>query len=360
MPAAGPVTGLFPPQERDLNLPTEGHLSTHAAEKVVIEAATGSFDTAASKLNHDWATTLDGKQVQRWSERIGGNAVARREQELQKMKKPNYQPPCKANEHELLVVGLDGGRVQTRQKSEDGTRWREDKVVTVSSYICGTHTKDAEPQKLVTSHLATMEGVDHFGRLARLEAERRGIRNAQQVLVMGDGATWIDGVAEKHFPHAVRIVDWYHATEHLSDAAKAVHPLKETESKELAKRWETMLWNGEFDTLLDGLRAESAKVGDPPKSVPTNDPRQILRTTVGYFETRRDKMDYPTYRKNGWPIGSGTVESGVKLYNKRVKGTEQFWNPDGAEAILQLRSEWLNDPTDIHYRLWPPPRRKAA
>ena len=51
-------------------------MSTHAAERVVIEAATGAFDTAALKLNHDWGTTLDGKQVQRWSERIGANAVA--------------------------------------------------------------------------------------------------------------------------------------------------------------------------------------------------------------------------------------------------------------------------------------------
>src|ERR1700690_370894 len=118
MPVAGPVTGLFPPQRRDLNLPTEGHLSTHAAEKVVIEAATDTFDSVALKLNHDWGTTLDGKQVQRWSERIGANAVKRREQELRLLEKKNVLPPCKANEHQVLVIGLDGGRVQTRLKNE--------------------------------------------------------------------------------------------------------------------------------------------------------------------------------------------------------------------------------------------------
>ena len=206
---------------RDLNLPTEGHLSTHAAEKVVIEAATGAFDTAAIKLNHDWGTTLDGKQVQRWSERIGTHAVERRERELIALEKRNVIPPCKANEHELLVIGMDGGRVQTTVKNQDGTRWREDKVVTVTSYVSGTKTRGGEPQKLVSSHLATMQAVEKFGRLARLEAERRGIRQAQQVIVMGDGAPWIDGVADKHFPSAQRIVDWYHAVEHLNEAAKA-------------------------------------------------------------------------------------------------------------------------------------------
>jgi hypothetical protein len=54
------------------------------------------------------------------------------------------------------------------------------------------------------------------------------------------------------------------------------------------------------------------------------------------------------------------TESGVKLYNKRVKGAEQFWTIQGVESILQLRSEWLNDPEALHHRLWPTPNRLAA
>jgi hypothetical protein len=354
------VTGLFPPQQRDFNLPTEGNLSTHAAERIAIEVATGTFDTAALKLNHDWGTTLDGKQMQRWSERMGDNAVERRDQELRLLEEKNILPPCKANEHQLLVVGLDGGRVQTRLKNEDGTRWREDKVATVTSYISGKNTRDNEPQKLVSSHLATTELVGKFGRLARLEAERRGIRNADQVIVMGDGAAWIDGVADRHFPSAVRIVDWYHAVEHLNDAAKASCPHSEPDAKALSKSWETRLWEGQLDQLMSELREQSARIGPPPDDARANDPREVLRKAVGYFANHRNEMDYPAYRRNGWPIGSGVTESGVKLYNKRVKGTEQFWNLDGVEAVLQLRSEWLNNPTGLHQRLWPEPKTSAA
>jgi hypothetical protein len=354
------VTGLFPPQKRDLNLPVEGHLSTHAAEKIVIESATGAFDTAALKLNLDWGTTLDGKQVQRWSERIGDHAVDRREQQLQELEQDNILPPCKANEHQVLVVGLDGGRVQTRLKNEDGTRYREDKVATVTSYISGENTTDHQPQKLVSSHLATMEPVGKFGRLARLEAERRGIRNAQQVIVMGDGAAWIDGVADRHFPAAVRIVDWYHATEYLHAAAKAVHLNNPADAKALSTDWKNKLWEGQFDSLMSSLREKAEKLGAPPDDASANDPREILRKTTGYFENHRQQMDYPHYRSQGWPIGSGVTESGVKLYNKRVKGTEQFWNFNGAEAILQLRSEWLNEPTGLHHRLWPTLKKVAA
>lgn len=326
----------------------------------MIEAATGAFDTAALKLNHDWGATLDGKQVQRWSRRIGARAVARREEALRLMEKKNVLPPCKANAHQLLVVGMDGGRVQTRLKNQDGTRWREDKVATVTSYVGGRNTPDREPQKLVSSHLATMEPAEKFGRLTRLEAERRGVRNAGQVIVMGDGAAWIDALADRHFPSAARIVDWYHAVERLHEAARASCPQSEADARALYKRWENPLWEGRLDELISSLREQNAAIGPLPDDAAANDPREVLRKTAGYFENHRDEMDYPTYRRNGWPIGSGVTESGVKLYNKRVKGTEQFWNPDGAEAILQLRSEWLNDPTGLHQRLWPAPKKPAA
>jgi hypothetical protein len=326
---------------------------------VAIEVATVPFDTAALKINHDWGTTLDGKQLQRWGERIGTHVVRRREEALHRFEKKNILPACKHNEHEILAIGMDGGRVQKRLKNQDGTRWSEDKVLTITSYLKGDGG-DIEPRKLVSSYLATMEHAEKFGRLARLESERRGIRNAAQVIVLGDGAAWIDTVAQEHFACAERIVDWYHAAEHLHEAARARHANDELKQSELAERLKSLLWDGAFDALMDELRELSAWAGTPPGDATASDPRKIMSTTIGYFEKRREQMDYPRYRKNGWPIGSGVTEAGVKLFNKRVKGTEQFWNEAGVEAILSLRSEWLNDPEGLHHRLWPTPTKIAA
>ena len=50
------------------------------------------------------------------------------------------------------------------------------------------------------------------------------------------------------------------------------------------------------------------------------------------------------YRKQGLPVSSSMVESLIKEINYRVKGTEKFWdNPEGAEAILQVRAALLSD-----------------
>ena len=54
-------------------------------------------------------------------------------------------------------------------------------------------------------------------------------------------------------------------------------------------------------------------------------------------------MDYPRYRQQGLPWTSSHVESTVKLFNRRVKGSEKFWGEPGAEAILQLRAAFLSE-----------------
>ena len=55
-------------------------------------------------------------------------------------------------------------------------------------------------------------------------------------------------------------------------------------------------------------------------------------------------MNYADYRRQGLPVTSSAVESLIKEFNYRVKGTEKFWdNPEGAEAILQVRAAVLSD-----------------
>jgi hypothetical protein len=354
------VTGLFPPQDRDLQLPTEGSLSPHAALRVCTEVATVCFQTAARKINQDWDTHFDPRQIQRWSERVGDRLVDERGHALELMQKNHVLPPSKLNEHELLVIGVDGGRVQNRAKNQDDSHWCENKVLTVTSYLKGDGTDAYPPEKLISSYLATMQHAEGFGRLARLEAERRGIRRARQTILMGDGAAWIDTIADNHFPYAVRIVDWYHASEHLCDVAKAVYPNDGSRQTELWAGLKSLLWEGKFDVLMDKLRSLSETAGRPPAVCMETDPRKVLLRNHGYFERHRQRMDYPRYRRNGWPTGSGVVESGVKLFNKRVKGTEQFWSTRGVESVMALRAGWLSEETEFYHQLYARPNKWAA
>lgn len=306
------------------------------------EAATQSFDNAARALNLDWGTGFDGKQIQRWGEALGQTLVEARARELERFQ-AGIMPKSPENEHELLVIGGDGGRVQTREKNpETGSRWKEDKVLTITSCLKGDGV-DRPPQKLLTTCLATMEDARTFGELARLEAEKRGIRKAVQVIGIHDGGNWIDPLWEQHFGCHPRILDYYHAAEHLHEVARAEFPADSSSAEALAEQLVTLLWEGKIDPLLSALRELSAQAGAPLETDGPSHPRRVLASNVGYFQKHRNHTDYPTYRCKGWPIGSGITESGVKLFGKRVKGTEQFWNVQGAQAILALRSLWLSE-----------------
>jgi hypothetical protein len=61
------------------------------------------------------------------------------------------------------------------------------------------------------------------------------------------------------------------------------------------------------------------------------------------LENNQPRMDYPCYRRQGLPIITGLVESLIKQFNRRVKGTEKFWNETQAETILQLRAAQLSE-----------------
>ena len=324
------------------------------------EAATDAFDTGARELNIDWNTTLDGKQIQRWGEAMGQTLVGIRQRQLELFER-GHLPPSKENEHELLVIGMDGGRVQTREKSEEtGSRWKENKVLTITSCLKGDGA-EKPPVKLVTTCMATMQDAHAFGRLARVEAEKRGIRKAVQVIGIHDGGNWIDPLWEQHFAAHPRILDYYHAAEHLHEAARAACPTDSRAADQLAENLVTLLWDGQTDQLLKRLGELSEQAGPPTESDAQNHPRKVLATNLSYFEKHQAHIDYPAYRSKGWPIGSGITESGVKRFGKRVKGSEQFWNVAGAEAIMALRSKWLSDDEEsAYYWLGRPAKAWAA
>jgi hypothetical protein len=318
---------------------------------VAREGVLQAFDRAARALNEDWGTHLDGKQVQRWAEGLGAVLTAAREAEVRAFEQ-GQRPASPANAPALLVIGLDGGRVPTREKSgENGSRWLEDKVGALTSYQPGDGTPAHPPTPLVTTYVATMGATEAFGKLLHVEAERRGLRQATTVLVLGDGGNWIDPLSQREHLHDQRIVDYYHAAEHLYEAARAALGRDTPEAAALAHQLKDALWDGQVEQVIATLKVQAERLGPPQAADGPEHPRRVLANNVGYFQTHRRHMDYPTYRRKGWPIGSGVTESAVKQFNKRVKGTEQFWSLAGVEAILALRGLWLSQ-DDRWRRYW--------
>ena len=201
------------------------------------------------------------------------------------------------------------------------------------------------PELLVRTYVASTCSSDGFGPMVAAEAQRRNFGDAAHRAFVGDGAAWIWTLQREYFPQFVAIVDFLHVLGHVFAAAKAAGTGAEGPWARF-QAWAESCWKGEVGRVIEGLQVLRDGLGLSKAEVDAladDDPRKILVHELGYLENNRKQMDYPRYRREGLPWTSSHVESTVKLFNRRVKGTEKSWGEDGAEAILQLRAAWLSE-----------------
>jgi hypothetical protein len=230
-----------------------------------------------------------------------------------------------------------------------GEEWKEVKVGCVFEYE--THTeycrKTREAREVVKakhqSYVAYLGEPEPFAKLLSAEAERRGYDQAQQRACVGDGAKWIWNLSSLCFPTAQEVVDWHHATEHLWSAAHLADEWDAAHRKRWVKRREDELWLGHGQTVATQIEALA-------QEQPTQ--TQALHTEAGYFYNNQRRMHYQAFHEEGYPIGSGTVESGCKqLVEARMKGAGMRWSRPGAENMLALRAEYLSGRWDVAWQL---------
>lgn len=369
--------------------------------KIVRAAArSGSFDDAAESLADEAEIAISGRQIGRIVHEVGAQLEHTREQRVDDFQNHRATPEVPVVPR-LAVVSVDGGRLQTRSEGPGqgpgihDAAWREDKVASLLTMSTKGHDDDPhpelprcftkkrevvelvqgisgqgaladvidaaeppvltifepageepgprwQPEPLVRTCQATMESSEEFGPMVAAEAHRRNFFAAQARAFLGDGGAWIWTLYRTYFPTFEPIVDFVHVLAHVYLAAKAVGgPAAAVWERHLD--WATACWQGRVATVIEQLRTVLAAMPPPPEGqeVKPTDPYEVIRLTIGYLTNNQARMDYPRYRREGLPTCSGMVESLVKQFNRRVKGTEKFWNPTQAETILQIRAAYL-------------------
>ena len=188
-----------------------------------------------------------------------------------------------------------------------------------------------------------MRRSDRFGEFLAMEAHRRSLDLAQRKAYVCDGQAYNWTIWGEHFRSSgfVPVLDFVHLVTYVYQAAHAAGgPARQC--WERYERWLRWAWGGERASLLAALTRASVRLGEPPPGAAESDPRRVLASARTYVTGNVEKMDYPRYRKLGLPTSSAPVESQIKQFNRRVKGTEKFWTEEGAEAVLQVRAAYLS------------------
>ena len=175
-------------------------------------------------------------------------------------------------------------------------------------------------------------------------ADVRGFFQANKRAFLGDGQAYNWTIQQRWFPTFVAVVDFIHVIEYVYDAAKAVQTDPAARWQKYL-HWTTACWQGRVGEVIDELMQwQSRQIPISDTDTKETDPRRVISTTTTYLKNNQSRMDYPAYRQNGFPVTSSLAESLVKQVNKRVKGTEMFWDDGpGGESILQLRAAVLSD-----------------
>jgi hypothetical protein len=152
--------------------------------------------------------------------------------------------------------------------------------------------------------------------------------SAGKVVLLIDGAAGLEHMGKDCFKDAVQIVDFYHGLEHAGQVLDAQIGKNPPEREARLSRWAKRLLKDKVESLIAETRQASA--GTPQA--------QAVEEALGYFERNIPRMQYGTFRKNGWFIGSGVVEAGCKtVIGARCKQSGMFWSRPGAENVLALR-----------------------
>jgi hypothetical protein len=189
--------------------------------------------------------------------------------------------------------------------------------------------------------VASRKDVHSFGPLLATTACAMGLFAAARRAFVADGLSENWSVYQRYFSRWTAVLDFVHAMSYVYAAALAGRTF--AEGWPVYERWIRWVWAGQVGGVIEELAARQQEVGKPTKADKEGSPRRVVAEALTYLSNHQDKMRYDEYRKAGLPLMSSHVESTVKQINYRVKGTEKFWTEAGAEAILQLRADYLSD-----------------
>jgi hypothetical protein len=246
----------------------------------------------------------------------------------------------------VLVLGIDGAYVPSRPESARGRRpgqaryrakrarwkheWREAK---------GFRFYLLDGDRIV--HVLSWHQVQNEHDLGKAlkKVKDAGLipEDTVRLCVVCDGAEWIWKHVQVLFPGACQVLDYYHCSEYLHKVAKAQYG-PTLQALEWVEATLTRLYMGKIGTVLGGLR----------RMQPTSEEAlKAIDNCWVYLGEHRGRTYYRRFRRGGYPLGSGGMESSNKfICHVRLKRSGAWWYEGNSNQMLALRCAKYNGTFD--------------
>jgi hypothetical protein len=286
-----------------------------------------SFAKAAAEFTFFTGATVHADTGRRRTEAAGAVLLAHETAEAARILREHPTPP---RGPDTLVFSVDGAMVPIV-----GGQWMEVRTLAVGEVQPPRATPDGVLRETTNlSYFSRLTDSTTFAEQAVLELHRRGIERARRVGAVVDGAEWCQSFIDYQYAEAVRILDLPHAGEHITLIGQSATPAGPLLSEAECARLRQQLKQDGPDGVLAEVRAvveAHPELGEVAKE-------------LAYLEKRQAMMRYPQFVAEGWPLGSGMVESANKLVvEERLKGAGMHWDEGNVNPMLALRNAWCNE-----------------
>jgi hypothetical protein len=316
---------FFPLDERLALL--SSHFSPFLVECMVRLGTLLPFEQVPALLAFLTGVQVTADTVRRLTERAGAAQVAIELRELERLEQELPEVPAGPARQE---VSTDGAMIPLR-----GGQWAEARTLALGVLDAPPEQRSstADEEERVHAHdiryFSRLCSAHDFIRQAALPCYHRGVARAEVVVAVTDGADWIQEFIDAHCREAVRIIDFPHAAGYVADAAKAAFGPGTREVAIWLTTWLHELKHGSLEQVLAAIRA---------LPMPSPEADEVRETVLGYLTKRRVQLAYADFREQGYPIGSGLVESANTLVvEARLKGSGMHWHRDNVTPMLALR-----------------------
>jgi hypothetical protein len=280
------------------------------------------FREAATEVTCSHQTSVSEATCRRYTYRHGQAAEAVAQQKTLPL------PEGELSEApEKMMFSVDGSFIQLTNGE-----WREVKSIAIGEF--GDENERGTIDEVKTSNLSYFTrcfNARTFEQDALAELQRRRVEEAKTVVTVNDGAVWIQNFIDYHCPTAVRILDFAHALSHVGDAGKTIWG----DDSDIFPQWFARCAHQLKHKPPHHTLAEIKLLY--PKAQNDHQIADLDRIHF-YLQRRQELIDYPFFRKRGYPIGSGCVESGHKVVvQRRLKGAGMRWAEAHVNPLLALR-----------------------
>ena len=330
--APNAVPGFFPLDEELALLP--GALTPSLQEAVVRLGTRMPFASVVQELAVLKHVTTTEPTVRRHTETAGAAYVAWQTAEVERVERTVPAVPEGAPRQ---LLSADGAMVPLIHGE-----WAEVKTVAIGAIQPPVMEKrEVVVHTTQLSYFSRLAEAETFTRLATVETQRRGTERAETVCAVNDGAEWIQGFIDVQRHDAVRILDFSHAAGYVAQVGQAVLGEGTAEFRAWLATTLHELKHDSPDKVLQTLRDMQHELEGGVASPET---LENVRTAVQYLEKRQGQMEYARFQAAGYPIGSGSVESGNKVVvEARLKGAGMHWARPHVDPMVALRDLLCSD-----------------